>query len=397
MSGTRRKPGPMGPFVESYGSYLGALGYTPQTVRGQLKVLGQLGRWMTAESVRVADLDVERIDAFLAYRRADHYRGVPGRRPLLQLRQHLIDQGVVPVEERRPVTELDHVVETYRQWLACDRGLAETTIIRYVNTARRFLQQRDAGVDVTGLQLGEVTRFLLAETQRCSVGAAKGRVAEMRSLLRFLFVTGRTPVLLAGSVPPVAGWHNTGIPPVLPAGSVQRLLDSCDRSTRDGVRDFAILMLLSRLAWRSIEVARLQLQDVQWRTGEITVRGKGGRVDRMPLPVDVGEALSSYLVHGRASSPARQMFLTTRAPQGPIRAELVGDVVQRACVRAGVPQIGPHRLRHAVATTMVRQGVALADISQVLRHRDLATTAIYAKIDLASLRAVARPWPGTSR
>jgi integrase/recombinase XerD len=177
---------------------------------------------------------------------------------------------------------------------------------------------------------------------------------------------------------------------------IEALLDSCDRSTAKGTRDFAIIVLLSRLALRSIEVARLQLDDVHWRAGEITVRGKARRTDRMPLPNDVGQALAGYLRDSRPASQSRQVFLTCRAPLRPIRADLVNDVVERTCRRAGVPQVGPHRLRYAVATNRVAQGVVLTDISQVLRHSDLATTAIYAKIDLTSLRAVSRPWPTVS-
>jgi integrase len=175
------------------------------------------------------------------------------------------------------------------------------------------------------------------------------------------------------------------------------LLDGCDRSTAIGVRDFAMIMVLARLGLRSIEVARLELRDVDWRAGELVVRGKAGRQDRMPLPGEVGEALVAYLSAGRNPEDARHLFLTCRAPRGPIRADLVGDVVQRACKRAGLPQMGPHRLRHALAAELLRQGVGLVAISQVLRHQDLATTALYAKVDLDALRQVALPWPGALR
>lgn len=189
-----------------------------------------------------------------------------------------------------------------------------------------------------------MTAFLLAETGRCSIGAAKGCVAELRSLLRYLFVTGRIPVALATAVPPVAGWHNTGIPPALSAETIQALLASCDRSRAVGIRDFAIMMLLARLALRSIEVARLRLDDVHWRAGEITIRGKARRLDRLPLPAEVGEALAAYRTQARPPSELRQLFLTCRAPRRGIRADLVGDVVQRSCLRIGAPVVGPHRL-----------------------------------------------------
>jgi integrase len=162
-----------------------------------------------------------------------------------------------------------------------------------------------------------------------------------------------------------------------------------------GVRDYAILMLVARLGLRSIEVARLLLDDIDWRCGEIVVRGKGRREDRLPLPADVGEALVAYLSCPRPRSDARHVFLTCKAPHGPIRADLVGDVVERACRRAGSPKVGPHRLRHALAADMLRHGAGLTAIGQVLRHQDLATTALYAKVDFIALRAVAQPWPGT--
>jgi site-specific recombinase XerD len=195
----------------------------------------------------------------------------------------------------------------------------------------------------------------------------------------------------------VGGWRFATLPATMTAADVQVLLDSCDRSTSVGIRDFAMITLVARLGLRSIEVARLELRDVDWRAGELVVRGKGRRQDRLPLPAEVGEALVAYLSGGRNPEGARHLFLTCRAPRGPIRADLVGDVVERACKRAGLPRVGPHRLRHALAGELLRRGAGLVAISQVLRHQDLATTALYAKVDLGALRRVAQPWPGASR
>jgi site-specific recombinase XerD len=181
------------------------------------------------------------------------------------------------------------------------------------------------------------------------------------------------------------------------ATDVQRLLDCCDRTDSGGVRDFAILMIVARLGLRSAEVARLELGDLDWRAGEIVVRGKARRRDRLPLPCDVGEALAAYLSEVRPATPIRQVFLARKAPTRAIRPDLVSDVTRRACTRAALPRVGAHRLRHALATELLRQGATLVEVSQVLRHRDLATTAIYAKVDLGTLRRVAQPWPGASR
>lgn len=200
---------------------------------------------------------------------------------------------------------------------------------------------------------------------------------------------------LAAAVPPVAGWRETSVPMTVDPEQVQALLDSCSHDTPVGIRDFAIMTLVARMGVRSVEVARMELEDISWRTGQVTVRGKARRVDTMPLPIDVGKALVAYLADARPQVTAaqRRVFLTCRAPVVPIRADLVGDVVERACRRAGIAPFGPHRLRHALARQMLAQGVVLTDISQVLRHRDLATTAIYTKVDLQALRQVARPWP----
>jgi site-specific recombinase XerD len=201
---------------------------------------------------------------------------------------------------------------------------------------------------------------------------------------------------LGTAVPPVGGWRLASVPSTMPATDVQLLLDRCPRDNAVGIRNYAILTLLARLGLRSIEVARLRLDDIDWRCGEIVVRSKGRREDRLPLPVEVGEAVVAYLSDARPHLEDRHLFLTGRAPRAPIRADLVGDVVERACIRAGLAPVGPHRLRHSLAAQMLRQGAGLTAIGQVLRHQDLATTALYAKVDFAALRQVARPWPGSA-
>jgi site-specific recombinase XerD len=399
MSGPRRQDGPLAPFVSGYRMWLLEAGYTPQTVRAMLKEFGNLGRWMDAEGVEIGALTVCGIESFLAGRRAAGRRRVPTVRALRSMRAYLRETGVMAVEMPAVVSPVEGLVGEYREWLVADRGLAAMTVLRYETLARRFLAARVTPVDelgVAGLDGAVVARFLLDECDRVCLGSAKGKVAELRSLLRFLHVQGLTSRSLAESVPGVAGWRETTIPPTMPQADIEALLASCDRLTLDGARDRAMLMLLARLGLRSIEIARLQFEDLDWRAGDVLVRGKARREDRLPIPDDVGAALAGYLaLRGRHDS--RSVFLTLRAPIRPIRADLVGDVVQRHCRQAGVPHVGPHRLRHTLAMRMLARGAALADISQVLRHSDLATTAIYAKVDLGRLRQVARPWPGAAR
>lgn len=396
MSGTRRKPGALVAHVEGFRGYLVERGYAPGTVRGQLKLLGRMGRWMEGRGMAPGVLSVTAIEEFFVDQHVGGNAHRADRRTASQLLVHLILEGVV--EESAPglKSELEQFLDEFRDWMRHDRGLAETTVLRYENTARRFLSERtDAPGTVTGVTSAEVNTFLLVECSRVSVGSAKGRVAELRVLLRYLFLRDLTAGSLATAVPPVAGWRDTSIPVTVDPDQVQALLDSCDLDTRVGVRDFAIITVVARMGLRSIEVARMELEDIDWRTGQITVRGKARRVDMMPLPIDVGRALATYLTDARpvTGGQQRRVFLTCRAPLKPIRADLVGDVVERACRRVGMTSVGPHRLRHALARQMLAHGVVLSDISQVLRHRDLATTAIYAKVDLDALRHVARPWP----
>lgn len=399
MSESRLEPGRLGPFVDGYRAWLLERGYASGSVEHELRFLSMLGRWMVAEDLAVAQLDG---DVILAFVEAHSAQGsVPsviarGSRSLLI---YLRELGVVSPERGDAVTPLGELIEDYRAWLVGERGLAPLTVARYVALAARFLGERVSAVDELGvldLSGEQVTAFLLRECERLSVDSAKGKVGELRSLLRFLFVRGLIELALGDAVPPVAGWRDTGIPRSVPPADVEQLIASCDRSTLDGARDAAIVLLLARLGVRSIEVARLELADLDWRAGELLVRGKGGREDRLPLLDDVGGALAEYLaVRGRHES--RRVFLTLRAPTRPIRPDLVGDVVRRACHQAGVAQITPHRLRHALASEMLAQGASLQDISQVLRHQHLSTTTIYAKVDLGRLRQVALPWPGAER
>lgn len=397
MAGRCRKPGKMGPFIEGYRGWLAERGYAPTTITGMLAMAGGLGRWMDASGVAPGDLDCAVVAEFGDARRAAGMRWVPGVHGLDRLLEYLRDQGILGGSSL-PAAPGEVLVERYRQWLVADRGLAEATVVRYVKLARSFLGQWLAGRGgLESLSGADVVAFLLAEAERLSVGSVKGRVGELRSLLRFLYLQGLTPRPLAAVVPPVAGWRDTGVPKAIPADDVERLLASCDRSDAVGIRDYAILMLVARLGLRSAEVARLELGDIDWRAGQVTLHGKARRQDGMPLSCDVGEALAAYLSQARPAVPLRPVFLAVKAPARAISPGIVSGVTHRACDRAGLSRVGAHRLRHTLATEMLRRGAKIVEVSQVLRHRDLATTAIYAKVDFAALRTVAQPWPGAAR
>lgn len=399
MGTTRRKSGVLTGEVEPYRAWLLAKGYSPGSVRILLRNVSHLGVWLETRGLPGSPIAEATVREMFAARRALGRHAVPVGPGICRLLAFLAERDLL-AEQPSVVSPLEHLVGDFEDWMIRERGLSAATVLRYANTARRFLTEQalhDGVLDVAALRGADVNAFLLRECARVSAGSAKGRVAELRALLRFLYVGELIPLRLGGAVPPVGGWRLATIPHLVPPEDVERVITSCDTDTLVGARNRAIMVLVARLGLRSIEVARLELDDVDWRAGELTVRGKARRQDRLPLPHDVGDALSAYLSRRGAMGASRRMFLTCRAPLAPIRPDLVGDTVERACTRAGVTPFGPHRMRHALAGQLLRRGVGLVAISQVLRHQDLATTAVYAKVDLAVLRQVARPWPAVTR
>jgi len=292
--------------------------------------------------------------------------------------------------------ELEVVAAGYRRYLLFERGLSDATVDCYEPRARRFLAQRDGsrGLLLAELTAADVSGFLALECPRLGAASAQLLVTVVRSLLRYLHVAGWIAAPLEWAVPAVAAVRGRSLPQALEPETIVALLGTCDRRRTVGRRDFAILLLLSRLGLRASEVAGLKLDDVSWRAGELVVRGKGGRVDSLPLPADVGEALARYLQRRPTGSDGcRALFLKVIAPVGPMSRYALGAVVREACWRAGIPRMGCHRLRHTAATGMLRSGATLEEIGQVLRHRERRTTAIYARVDRDTLRAVAMPWP----
>jgi integrase/recombinase XerD len=291
---------------------------------------------------------------------------------------------------------VERVLAGYRGYLLLERGVSVTTAVCYERRARRFLSPREGleGLGLDRLTAADVSGFLARECPLRGVAEAQLLVVVVRSVLRYLHLAGLIAAPLDWAVPRVAGLRDRSLPRGLEPPVVAALLSGCDRRRTVGRRDFAILLLLVRLGLRASEVARIALDDVNWRAGEILVHGKGGRVDLLPLPVDVGEALVSYLQR-RPSGPGgcRTLFLKAIAPVGPMSRTAVSAVVRRACLRARVPRVGSHRLRHTLASGMLQAGASLEEIGQVLRHRERRTTAIYARVDRAALMALALPWP----
>jgi len=387
--------GPLAPFAQEYKSELESRGYAPRTVVDHLYQVSRLGCWLDGHGLGAADLGEGRISEFLAFQRAaGRHRRHWSRPGLLCLLWVLRRIGVAPAEEpaATPSAE-DLLVASFERYLLAERGLAASTVRGYAAHARLFLGGLTPPGALAELTAEDVIAAVLAEAGRVSVSAAQYFITGLRSFLRFCFAEGLVPGDLSPVVLSLAGRRPTMLPRGISQADAAALLGSCDLSTAIGLRDHAILTTLLRLGLRAAEVAALALDDVDWRGGQLTVAGKGGRTDRLPLPADAGEAIAAYLRHGRPASGVRAVFLKALAPYGPVATRTVSSTVRRACARAGIPEVGAHRLRHTTACEMVFAGVPLVQAAQVLRHQSLQTTAIYARANVSQLRGLALPWP----
>lgn len=393
-----RFSGPLRPHVTSFAEQLAAEGYSERTVDETVRAISHLSRWMLEQGLEAAELTPGQVEEFLRARRESGWRARSMRlfRPLLA---HLQAVGVIQSVQSAPQrTPVDELCETYRHYLIRERGMVTTTVNAYTQTARNFLLGRLVkGVPELGTLTGQdVIRVVLDECRRRKPGSAARYQSELRRFLQFLEFEGRVSSQLSRAVPRAPRWRDAYLPRALKPDEEDRLLKACDRGTAAGRRDFAILKLLSRLGLRSREVANLTLDDINWRHGEITVRAKG-RCEQLPLPADVGEALCEWLRDRTRQVEFREVFVTINAPITGISASGITTVVRRASRRADMAPIGAHRLRHTAATAMLRAGASLSEVGQVLRHQELQTTAIYAKVDHIHLRELARPWPGVVR
>jgi integrase/recombinase XerD len=392
-----RVTGPLAMYADGFRADLAAQGYAAGSADRNLRTLAHVSRWMDGQGLSAGQLAAARLEEFLQARRREGYHHALSIRSVLPLIGYLDRLGVAAVPpEAAADGRVDLVAGEYRRYLASERALTAEVAGKYTRLAREFLSacEQPGGPGLGELSAGWVTDYVVAGCRGRRPGSAKYLVTALRSLLGFLFLAGYTRCQLASAVPTVAHWGAGSLPRALSPETVAALLASCDASTLAGRRDRAILTLLARLGLRAGEVAGLELDDLDWRAGEISIRGKGSRRERLPLPVDVGEALVAYLHGGRPRAGCRTVFLRLNAPIEGLTVSGVTTVVYRACARAELPRAGAHRLRHSAATAMLAGGGTLTEVGQVLRHARLQTTAIYAKVDRAALRGLARPWPG---
>jgi len=395
--------GPLAPYFEPYAEYLADQGYSQVSYWKKTFLINEFSRWLSREGLSVDEITTAHEEAFLR-RRAQRCCPKGGDRIALSgVTGWLQEKGIIECKATASVetSGVDRVLQEFKSYLQEDRGLAPATIENYAGYVRHFLTDISGGDDprLASVHASQIADYIRRNApQDRTFASAKHIVTALRSFFRFARYRDYIHTDLAAAVPSVAGWSMASIPRAMPADCVRVLLDASKTwRTPTGLRNRAILLLLVRLGLRAGEVVRLELADIDWSEGCLSVHGKG-RVERpLPLPHDVGEAIAVYLEQGRPESICRRVFLRSRAPFDGLRSHSdICQIVARAIRRAGIEldSTGAHQLRHALAVDMLRQGASLTDIGQVLRHRSPDATRRYAKVDLEALREVALPWPG---
>ena len=400
----RREPaGPLAPYIDGFIGRLSVLGYAETSAHQCTRLAADFSGWLKQKKVAKEEITPEHTQRYLKYRAGNQRPRRGDVAALKQLLDELIEKGVIaPRRTIIDVTPVQRLLDEYALYLRQERVLAPATRVNYLRFIRSFLTERfgRGRLRLAVLCAADVVRFVQRQAAHLSPKVAKLVTTALRSFLRYACYRGHIAVDLADAVPAVANWSMTSIPRSIEPDHVRRVLASCNRQSAVGRRDYAILLLLARLGLRAGEVVGLTLNDIEWEAGCLNVRGKGGHRSALPLPAEVGEAIAAYLRVGRPVSTSRILFLRAKAPIRGFRNSIaVLSVVRHALARAGIdtPRKGAHQFRHALACEMLRQGASLPDIGQILRHRSPQTTAIYAKVDLDSLRPLALPWPGAVR
>lgn len=399
----RFRRGPLAGHADTFAALLCEQGYSRVAGQIKLRLIADFNHWLERKHLGVEQLSEPVLARYLQCRKRSAW--IPKESPytLGQFLETLRHSGVTPAFGRQSIADpREKFLDEYREYLRNERGLAESTLPNVLVFVERFLAEQfpDGQFTFAAVTPSDITRFVQHQAAALSSGRARLLVTALRNFFRYLRHRGDIETDLVGCVPTVPSWSLSTVPKFLPRGSVERILKCCERSTSRGLRDCAILMLLARLGLRSSEITGLHLDDINWDIGEITVRGKGGRWSKLPLPTDVGQAIADYLQHARPQCSTRRLFVTREAPFTGLRSNCaINRTVVRSLERAGIDSTrkGAHLFRHTLATAMLDRGATLSEIGEVLRHRSTNTTRIYAKVDLAALRKLALPWPGGAR
>jgi site-specific recombinase XerD len=395
--------GPLVPHLNAFAAVLSGQGYSRLTTKVKIRVISKFSQWLQKRHLVIEELNESCINKFIRYRKKGNLMRSGDELALEQFIAFLREEGILSAfAPEIKVSDIQRVENNFAQYLQQERGLSQATIDNYLPTIRRFLTEcfRKRKIIFKKLCARDISKFVLCYAHTMSQGRAKTMVNALRSFFRFLHQRGEIAIDLAAAVPTVARWQFSEIPKFLQPEQVKHILESWDRSTGTGKRNYAILLLMSRLGLRAGEIVHMELDDILWETGELIVKGKSSRDEKLPLPHDVGQAIATYLRDIRPPCSSRRLFIRMVAPlRGFSSSVTVCTIVRDSLARAGINTEfkGAHLFRHTLATNMLRGGANIAEIGEILRHQDPNATEIYTKVDFESLRAIAQPWIGGAK
>ena len=400
----RINTGPAAPFLEGFVETLEATGYSDRTIRYHVGAVHHLCSWAADKSRSLSTLDDAAFGLFLSHLPScrcaltQHGKFIHHARFSVALfGPYLREIGVLPQAKPKEVMQ-EPILASFHHWMLNHRGVKESTLKIYDRFIPALLETVEG--NATRINAGTLRSFFCVHSKDLSQGSASNLTNTVRMFVRYLVAEGISSPGLDNALPTAASWRNTSLPRYLGSSDIDRVIAACDRSTKEGLRDRAIILLLVRLGLRASDVCGLQLEDLDWNEASIRVSGKGRRDAQMPLTQEVGDALLAYLQSGRPPIKAASVFVRHKPPIRPFASSsAISAIAASAIHRAGIQLScrGSHVLRHSAATAMLRNGVSLQEIGTVLRHRSLHTTLHYAKVDTALLRLVAHPWPEVAR
>jgi site-specific recombinase XerD len=391
--------GPLGCHLDMLAARLLEEGHCQQSGWRILRVAGDYSRWLASKGLGLSDVTEHTVEQHHRFRQRYRHPFCSDHPALQRFLAVLRDADLIAPPLPASRTEHEHIEDDFKEYLSRECGLRRVSIIRHLPPLRLFLSERcQAGrSSVAKLSSKDIAGFIVRHARDQSPASGRSMCWTIRAFMRYLQYKGFIKVDLSRAVPSTRVWRLQALPGYLSPLQVKQVLAQVDRSDPFGRRDYAVLLLLARLGLRANEIVTMALDDIDWQSGQLIVRGKGRRQAQMPLPPEVGTAIADYLQHGRPASHSRRVFLRELAPHiGFSTAANVSWIARRALVRAGinVPRLGSHLFRHSLATRLLRAGATLTDIGQVLRHQTQDATRIYAKVDVAALRTLGLRWPG---
>lgn len=391
--------GPLVPYLDDFAADLFDRGFNRPAVRNRFVVIGRLNDWLKKKKILISGIDDAQIARFTKAESKRVY-SLTERGDLATIRlfvELLRKRGVVSVEKGPRPTPIDKMLGDFRRHLENEHGVCIQTIETYIRYSRHFSEScfGKSGVNFRNLSNKKVNQYFLKVAKRFSPGTTRLVATSTKAFLRYLKFRGFIEIDLSPCIPSIPVFQATNLPYFLSLDDQRKLLGSFDKAALCGRRDYAMILLMLRLGIRGCEVARLSIDDIDWVSGELTLQGKGRQAKLLPLPSDVGLAIVKYLKIRNQKNSSRSLFLSSFPPFNPVDRKLVGIAVRAAVARAGLKpyRSGSHLLRHTAATQMLHRGASLSEIGMVLGHQAIKTTAIYAKVDIATITPLARRWP----